>query len=444
MTKILAETESLCPQCLQRIPAFYREVGGKVYLEKICPEHGEFSTLFWENAASFLRWQSETKNVAPKASLTESEKGCPFDCGPCPNHQQTACCVLLDVTMRCNQKCPFCFASANEDPAADPPLAQIGEWYDRLRELGEARPFNIQLSGGEPTVRKDLPAIIAMGREKGFTYIQLNSNGRRLALEKDYAKQLRAAGLSVVFLQFDGTNDDIYLRLRGEKLFALKLAAIENCAAANLPVTLVPTVTPAVNVDNIGAIFAFMLDHMPYVRGIHFQPVSYFGRYPEAPPSHGRVTLYRIMKELEKQTGGKIRREDLSPLQTGHSLCCFHGAFLREGDEFRVLKGPKTCSCCSPSPEEIIAKDRDFVLNKWALPRETSGCDGEEDGFDRVLRHLREDGFTLTGMAFQDVWNLDLNRLAKCRVHVWTKEEKLIPFCAYQMTNREGQGLYRR
>lgn len=283
-----------------------------------------------------------------------------------------------------------------------------------------------------------------MGREKGFTYIQLNSNGRRLALEKDYAKQLRAAGLSVVFLQFDGTNDDIYLRLRGEKLFALKLAAIENCAAANLPVTLVPTVTPAVNVDNIGAIFAFMLDHMPYVRGIHFQPVSYFGRYPEAPPSHGRVTLYRIMKELEKQTGGKIRREDLSPLQTGHSLCCFHGAFLREGDEFRVLKGPKTCSCCSPSPEEIIAKDRDFVLNKWALPRETSGCDGEEDGFDRVLRHLREDGFTLTGMAFQDVWNLDLNRLAKCRVHVWTKEEKLIPFCAYQMTNREGQGLYRR
>jgi hypothetical protein len=28
----------------------------------------------------------------------------------------------------------------------------------------------------------------------------------------------------------------------------------------------------------------------------------------------------------------------------------------------------KSCCCCTPSPEQIIAKDRDFVKNKWSLP----------------------------------------------------------------------------
>ncbi len=444
--KTLAKTMSLCPQCFKRIPAYYREIEGKVYMEKECPEHGAVRTLIWEDALSYQNWQIETKNIPAKVPMTEADRGCPFDCGLCPSHQQTACCVLLDVTLRCNQKCPFCFASANEDPASDPPLSLIDQWYDRLREWGEDRPYNLQLSGGEPTVREDLPEIIRMGREKGFSYIQLNSNGRRLGEDKDYARRLREAGLSVVFMQFDGTNDEIYLKLRGEKLFDIKRAAIENCAAANLPVTLVPTITPGVNVDNIGAMFRFMLYCMPYVRGIHFQPVSYFGRYPGPPAAEDRVTLYRIMEELEKQTEGKIRRTDLMPLQTGHPLCCFYGAYLKEDDGFRLLKGSASCDCCGPSAEEIIAKDREFVLNKWTLPEEDSCCCGgeEEDGFDRILRHLRNDGFTLTGMAFQDIWNLDVDRLKKCRVHVWTKEEKLIPFCAYQVTNQEGQTLYRR
>lgn len=51
--------------------------------------------------------------------------------------------------------------------------------------------FNIQLSGGEPTMREDLPEIIHMGREKGFTFFQLNTNGIRLAQEAGYARKLK-------------------------------------------------------------------------------------------------------------------------------------------------------------------------------------------------------------------------------------------------------------
>jgi hypothetical protein len=46
-------------------------------------------------------------------------------------------------------------------------------------------------------------------------------------------------------------------------------------------------------------------------------------------------------------------------------------------------------------------------------------------------------------MAFQDVWNLDLERLRECFLHVLSPEQKLVPLCAYNLTGALGQTLYR-
>ena len=59
----------------------------------------------------------------------------------------------------------------------------------------------VQLSGGEPTVRDDLPEIVAYAKEVGCKYVQLNSNGLRLAEDEDFTRRLAEAGLSFVFLQ---------------------------------------------------------------------------------------------------------------------------------------------------------------------------------------------------------------------------------------------------
>ena len=172
----------------------------------------------------------------PKIALTEGsvESQCPLHCGVCNNHLQTACCVLLEVTERCNQNCTYCFAKAGENNAVDPNLKEIERKYDLLLEWGEERPFNIHLSGGEPTVRDDLPDIVRMGKYKGFVYIQINTNGRRLAFEEDYTKELKKAGADVIYLQFDGIDDSIYNALRQEALFDIK-KAIENCGKQVFP-----------------------------------------------------------------------------------------------------------------------------------------------------------------------------------------------------------------
>jgi uncharacterized radical SAM superfamily Fe-S cluster-containing enzyme len=78
----------------------------------------------------------------------------------------------------------------------------------------------VQLSGGEPTVRDDLPLLVSAAKEAGCSHVQLNTNGLRLAEDEEYVRTLADAGLSFVFLQFDGTDDAFYRALRGRDLLA--------------------------------------------------------------------------------------------------------------------------------------------------------------------------------------------------------------------------------
>lgn len=438
--------QSICPVCHTPIKAEYVFHGDKVFFVKKCEEHGEFRTLASESKEDYLAWMEFTSvNVPPKVAVTKGKKDeCPLHCGVCEEHLMTACCVLLDITERCNQRCPYCFASANDDPSNDPSLDKIEEHYDKLVELGEERPFNIQLSGGEPTVRDDLPEIIKLGKQKGFEYIQLNTNGKRIAEEEGYSEKLKESGLSTVFLQFDGMDDQVYMKLRDESLLETKLKAIEMCKKARLPVTLVPTVVKDVNLDQIGDMVSFMLDNLNVIKGIHFQPVSFFGRHPEK-ENEDRVTMFKVMDEIQKQTQGLIKKEELVPISTGHQLCCFCANFLKETDgsvkslmSDEQKDGGMDCCCAEPDPEEIVRKDRDFVLNKWEVSDEPScGCCNEEpQSLDEALSYLRNNMFTISGMAFMDKSNLDAERLKRCRVQVFTDDQRLIPFCGYNSIYR--------
>lgn len=158
---------------------------------------------------------------------------------------------MLDITTRCNLRCPVCFASAGEAQDSDPPLAALGRL---LADLHARSPqVNVQLSGGEPTVRDDLPEIIALTRATGFGFVQVNTNGIRPGRDPDYAHHLAAAGLDCVFLQFDTLDGAACKAIRGLDLVAVKQAAIEHCRRARLGVVLVPTLLPGVNLQEVGA-----------------------------------------------------------------------------------------------------------------------------------------------------------------------------------------------
>ena len=436
----IGKTSSVCPVCLARIPAV-KTVGedGNIYLEKKCWEHGSFKTLIWEgDLESYIGWAAGDSNapVTP-VRAREAERGCPNDCGLCQNHERDGCCVLLELTNRCNLSCPVCFASAGEQTPHDLSVEEIGKQYDLLMEHGG--PFNIQLSGDEPTLREDLDKIIALGKEKGFTFFQLNTNGVRIAEEVGYAEHLAKAGVSVVFLQFDGLDDEIYQTLRGAALTGTKLRAIENCKAAGLPVVLVPTVAPGVNDHALGDILRFALAHAPHVRGVHIQPISYFGRCGLEVPEK-RLTIPAVLRRIEEQTEGLMKASDFGGGGAESPYCSFHASYLRKPDgSLKALPRRRSQCCCVKSSDA-----RDFVSQQWS--GKASCCDGDSDtsSLDAFLQKTVENTFTVSGMVFQDAYNLDLDRLRRCYICEVDTQKGMIPFCAYNLTDINGKALYRK
>lgn len=447
--EILAETESVCPECLVRIPAARIARGDDVYLRKACPAHGVFETVVWRGLPAARSWVRPRTAVHPDRPTTAVSRGCPFDCGLCPDHRQASCCVLLEVTMRCDLRCAFCFASAG-DVRSDPGFAQL---EDRMRRLfAAAGPVNLQLSGGEPCVRDDLPEIAALARDIGFTFIQVNTNGLRLARDPAFAVRLRDAGVATVFLQFDGTRDDIHVRMRGRPLAVQKRAAIETCGQVGLGVVLVPVVVPGINADHLGDILRFAVANQPTVRGIHFQPVSYFGRYPTAPTSDDRITLPEIMAGLEAQTGGLVRVDNFQPAGAENALCSFNGTFVSMADgRLHPLTTPTAASCCGATGDASqagVRRARDLVARRWAAApgreQPASTATGPDfGGWDVFLARSRTHTLSISGMAFQDAWTLDLDRLRDCHIHIADQRGGEIPFCAYNLTGVDGRGPYR-
>ena len=429
--------------------------------------------MIWEGSLeSYKAWGANLQPADRIPVAKPVEHGCPFDCGLCEAHERKGCCVLLEVTSRCNLHCPVCFAEAGEPGASDVSLEVLAEQMDHLMSHGG--PFNIQLSGGEPTMRDDLPEIIRMGKEKGFTFFQLNTNGLRLADQPGYAEELKAAGLSCVFLQFDGVDDNVYQVLRGRALWKKKQEAIDACERAGLGVVLVPVITPGVNEDQVGAILKYGISRMPVVRGVHFQPISYFGRCLEAQGSY-RMTIPKILSLIETQTDRVMQADHFTGGNATNPYCTFQSNYMRQDDgsmkplihgtarayetsrqarEFvaRQWTGPEPeagCCCCSEPEPELEAE---CCCCGEPNPEEESGCCCGEDtaqmqldtsSLDEFLTRLHNNTFAVSGMLFQDAGNLDLERLRRCYILETDSRYGMVPFCAYNLTSLKGKSLYR-
>jgi uncharacterized radical SAM superfamily Fe-S cluster-containing enzyme len=379
--------------------------------------------------------------------------GCPFNCGLCPDHRQRTCTAIIEVTQQCNLHCPVCFASSAKANTENPTGDQIVRMLESLLDTGG--PCPVQFSGGEPTLRDDLPDIVASAAKMGFDHLQINTNGIRLAADTDFGRALADAGASVVFLQFDGLNDAVHRHIRGAELLEIKKRTIERCAELKLGVILVPTLLKGVNDTQVGPIIHFARERIPVVKGVHFQPVTYLGRYPGEPCNDTRLLIPDILGAIEEQTMGELKVENFIPPGCEEPHCSF-SALTVLGSDGKLIPTTRFDSVGESMPccrEDYARRSMDFVRSRWRYKESeltpmganlaagsccTPGSGSRDDLFDRI----RSRSLCISGMAFQDAWNIDLERLQRCCVHVVTTEGKRIPFCAYYMTGARGQRLY--
>ncbi len=104
--------------------------------------------------------------------------------------------VHLWITDRCNLSCDYCYVVNNKSP--NPTTDEVKSWVAHADNLGSAI---VAFMGGEPTLRKDLPEIIASANERDMiTYA--TTNGKLLTYKK--LEELARAGLDVLELSLDG------------------------------------------------------------------------------------------------------------------------------------------------------------------------------------------------------------------------------------------------
>ena len=157
--------------------------------------------------------------------------------------------VVWNMGRRCNLKCIHCYAQSRDIEYEDELTTQQGkELIDDLAQFGSPV---ILFSGGEPTMRKDLPELAMHARDKGMRAV-ISTNGT--LIDEKMAKVLKDIGLSYVGVSLDGmreTND----KFRGVPgAFDAALQGMRNCKKEGIKVGLRFTINKK-NAQDIPAIF---------------------------------------------------------------------------------------------------------------------------------------------------------------------------------------------
>lgn len=469
--KDIKPTRSICPECLKAIDATIYEDDGKVFMKKSCPEHGAFNELYWSDYAQYVRaekFRSDGEGI--ENPRTDKKNGCPYDCGICPEHKSHTALAIIDVTNRCNLTCPVCFANAAAAGYVyEPTKEQIIGMLENLRANKPVPATALQFSGGEPTIRKDLFDFVRKAKELGFSHVEINTNGLRLSQSVEYCKQLKEAGVSTIYLQFDGLTSDVFKFIRGVDLLAIKMKAIENLRAAGFTsVVLVVTLVKGVNDHQLGDIIKFAVKNFDVVRCINVQPVSLCGRLPQTEREKMRITIPDFMRNVEAQTNGTIKASDFFPVPsvaivskaigalkgrrylefTAHPHCGMATyLFIEKNGKIKTITQLVNVEKFFESMNNVYAKASaghktrayftligslrhvKFSFMRKLLPVVTKGD-------YKSLGDLQRQSLLLTSMHFMDPYNFDLERVQRCLIHYAVPDGRIIPFCTMNSIHR--------
>jgi uncharacterized radical SAM superfamily Fe-S cluster-containing enzyme len=466
----LGMTQSLCPDCLALVPAKIITRGGRVYFRKRCPTHGVREDFVCSDVSLYDQMQYSLPGKVPARYGVEPEKGCPFDCGLCTEHEQHTCVGLVEMTSSCNLKCPMCYASSG------PGGTHLGydecvRAIDRLVAV-EGRGEVLQLSGGEPTIHPEFLRVLEYAAAQPIDVVMINTNGIRLAHDAGLLDGVgRLSHRVEVYFQFDGFDDRGVKALRGEPLVETKLRAIEALGRRGIKTSLVCTLQPGINDHEVGAIVRFGLER-PWITGISFQPATYSGRHVLPDDLERRITFPDVIRAIAEQTAGLFREDDFMPLPCAHPNCHSLTYAFRTGEQVvplsRFIDARKHL--------EILANGILFSRNRarqlieqYLAQTGTAGCvggclpatNGDGDGdanagspddpiaaaaaefFARALGEqlAQSDVFRITITSFLDAYNFDVRRVMKCCIHHVLPSGHVIPFCAYNVLYREGHAV---
>lgn len=178
----------------------------------------------------------------PDAELRDMALGDYAPYMPAPHRMDLMVSAMTkDGLWHCNQRCLHCYAAGQD-------LGQVrelstGEWKQIIDRCYQAGISQLTFTGGEPTMREDLPELIAYAR---WFITRLNTNGIRLT--EDFCQKLARAEVDNVQITFYSADRHVHNQLVGADRFGETVAGISNALAAGLGIS-VNTPLCSVNAD---------------------------------------------------------------------------------------------------------------------------------------------------------------------------------------------------
>jgi uncharacterized radical SAM superfamily Fe-S cluster-containing enzyme len=455
-------SKGMCPVCRELVDGSRIIRGGKVYLRKQCPTHGAHESLISGDADWFLRSLAYAKpGFRPNEFSTPVSKGCPHDCGLCPDHEQHSCLPIIEITNHCDLECPICIVQNRHNYHMT--RAEFVATLDGLVRKEELID-TVNLSGGEPTLHPEFLDFIDEAKRFGrFTRISISTNGLRIASDWDFCQQLAERGV-YVNLQLDSLSNQALRVLRGSgRHDTAKHKALENLERAGVRTTVVATIAKGVNDHEIGDCVRLVFER-DFILSLMFQPAAYTGYGGSQFAPHNPldvITIPDVVRCIEEQTAGDLKRSDFLPLPCSHPGC------------FTLTYLLKTDDGCVPFPRFI-------ELEQYLEAISNRGTIRPDDRFDQMLRNTIDQLWSAAGQipdsprilrtlkralrlmypedrrieleerlrlgeglvktifihAFMDEHTFEVDRIKKCCTHYALPDGRLMPGCAYNMFHR--------
>ena len=430
-------TLSLCPTCLKRVDAKIVFENEKVYMLKRCKDHGNSKVLIADDVEYYKNIRNYNKpSETPYKFNTKVHYGCPYDCGLCTDHEQHSCLTIVEVTDRCNLTCPTCYAGSSPSYGRHRTLDEIKQMLDTI-VANEKEPDVVQISGGEPTIHPQFFEILDYAKTLPIRHLMLNTNGIRIAKEKEFAKRLKEYTPDFeIYLQFDSFDDTVLQQLRGASLNEIRRKAIENLNELNLSTTLVVTLQKGLNDSEIGKIIEYALQQ-DCVRGVTFQPTQIAGRIENFDPETDRMTLTEVRRKILEQTS-IFEKDDLIPVPCNPDALVMGYALKIDGVVFPLTRYVNPADLLDNSKNTIVY-EQDSTLHGKMIDLFSTGNSVEcaEENLKSIMCCLPkieapnlgyDNLFRIIIMQFIDAYNFDVRAIKKSCVHIVDKDYKIIPF----------------
>ncbi len=284
------------------------------------------------------------------------------------------------------------------------------------------------------------------------------------------AQRLKVAGVSNLYMSFDGTSPRTNPKNHWEAPYA-----IEACKRAGIGVVLVPTVIKGINDHELGSIIDFGHKNLGTVHAVNFQPVSLTGRMTATERGKYRITIPDCIKRIEEQTNGEITSEGWFPVPSCSPLTSFIEAFTKKeqyelsihfacGAGTYVFEDADTkklvpltnfvdiqglVEYLEEKTDEIYSGTNRYLIAAKVLTQINSFVNREKQprglSFGKMITNalIRHDyaaigdfhlkSMFLGMMHFQDKYNQDEERLQRCDIHYLTPDLRIIPFCSFNV-----------